>query len=486
MAQRRRIRPKKTIPVSRRLLILQVAGLAGSIWLLCAEWPLLKASESPIRVIGGALVYLLLASACSFGMILWTYMAMSLDRFSDLLSAALRTSVHALWFVPAMLLVSISKSPVLIVPGILMMVNSARLLVSNPPPQKRALSRRQWRMRHRLFGESRVVGGFLSRDTWPAILGAFSIQAGSFVAWIGHQRWAAALFAAGIASWTWASMARGAYQPRRRKNQIHRTLSVSTAVVLTIMLSVVALGGGGGAGGDAAGGAASGGWLDATSRELQNMVNPPKEPAAPPKSAPMRIFIPKVETATMGQGGIPGLILLPNKKKPQTVTIPATYRLRITLSPSKPVSIPFTGEYQLFRESSAKLPPDSVERAGSPLDAVYVSTNGGAMETDAYQDFDPPVDFTSCGKIQVTLTSGEMFPASATLILLGAEQIGEMGPEIFGLNAATEETVEFTVPSMPGGIPVKGIRIIFRHNPMEASHSTQVAIRGFTFVPRGL
>ena len=188
----------------------------------------------------------------------------------------------------------------------------------------------------------------------------------------------------------------------------------------------------------------------------------------------------------MGQGGIPGLILLPNKKKPQSVTIPPAYRLRITLSPSKPVMIPFTGEYQLFRESSVKLPPDSLERPGSPLDAVYVSTNGGAMETDAYQDFDPPVDFTTCGKIQVTLTSGEMFPASATLILLGAEQVGEMGPEIFGLNSAAEETVEFAVPPMPGGIPVKGIRVIFRHNPMEASHSTQVAIQRFTFVPRGL
>jgi len=51
--------------------------------------------------------------------------------------------------------------------------------------------------------------------------------------------------------------------------------------------------------------------------------------------------------------------------------------------------IPFPGEYQLFRESSVRLPPDSLERPGSPLDAVYVSTNGGARETEAYQGLRP-------------------------------------------------------------------------------------------------
>lgn len=52
------------------------------------------------------------------------------------------------------------------------------------------------------------------------------------------------------------------------------------------------------------------------------------------------------------------------------------------------------------------------------------------------------------------------------------------------MNSATEETVEFALPAMTGGVPVK--RVIFRHNPMEASPGTQAAIPQFTLVPRGL
>jgi hypothetical protein len=120
------------------------------------------------------------------------------------------------------------------------------------------------------------------------------------------------------------------------------------------------------------------------------------------------------------------------------------------------------------------------------MDAIYKTTNGTPMETDAYQDFNPPVDFGPCAKIRMTLISGEVFPASATLILVGAEKAGEMGPEIFGMNSEPEETLEFAVPAGVAGQPVKGIRVVFRHNPMEASHSTQVAIQRFTFLPRGL
>jgi hypothetical protein len=120
------------------------------------------------------------------------------------------------------------------------------------------------------------------------------------------------------------------------------------------------------------------------------------------------------------------------------------------------------------------------------MDAIYVTTNNTPMETDAYQDFDPPVDFSTCGRIRMALTSGEVFPASATLILVGAEKVGEMGPEIFGMSSEPEETLEFAMPEGVGGSLVKGIRVVFRHNPMEASHSTQVAVLRFTFVPRGL
>ena len=479
-------RKNRGIPVSRPALLLQAAGLAGATWLLAAEWPTLVASGSPSALIAAAFFYMLVAWLCAFGMTLWTYMAVSLDRFQDLLVGAARGSIPAMWFVPGMMLVMTPAAPVAIAIGLLMMINAARLVVANPPPQKRMLSRRAFRTSHRLFAQSEVRPGFLARDTTPALMGAVSIQAGSFAIWAGYPQASAALMAGGVASWTWSSMARGAYQPRKRRHALHTVLSVVTALFLAIAFSAVRR-----TEPAADGGGELQGPLAATRFEVRRLVNPPPEKkaaaASKTKDRVTPLVAPPIEMDALGKGGIPGLVLLPTEKRAQSVEIPPTYRLQITLSPTKPVSIPFTGEYRLFRESSVDLPPGSETRSGSPLDAVYATTNGTAMETDAYQEFDSPVDFTPCGRIQLTITSGEAFPASATLILVGTERekAAEAGPEIFGLSGSRDETVEFLLPSSQG-LHIKGLRVVFRHNPMEASHSTQVAIQRITFLPRTL
>ena len=491
-------RPKKAkrrVQVSRGLLLAQFLGIALAIWIVFAEWAPLAANDSPIRLIGKAFLYLTLAWGGAFAMTLWTYMAISLDDASDLVLAAMRAALHALWFVPALLLVNPSADHLVVALGIVVMANAARLVVSNPPPQRRMLSRRKWRMTHRLFGEARIQRSVFSKESIPAMVGAISLQVGGFAWWLGRPQWAAPLIASGVACWTWVALTRGAYLGHRRIHVVHRVLSTLMVVLFAISFTVVRIGidtgAAGAAGAAGSGDAASPGMLEATRQEMQSLISPP-----PPKStggavasrgrAPTRLVTATLEPDQLGQAGIPGLILQPGKKKAQTLTLPPAYKLRVMLNPGKPTSIPFTGEYHLFRESSSAIPPGSVQRPGSPMDAIYVTTNGTPMETDAYQDFDPPVDFGPCAKIKLTLNSGEVFPASATLILVGAEKVGEMGPEIFGMSSEPEETLEFAVPAAVAGLPVKGIRVIFRHNPMEASHSTQVAVERFTFVPRGM
>jgi hypothetical protein len=499
------VRPKKAkrrIPVSRWLLVAQFLALALAIWLVCAEWAPLAVNDSPIRLVGKAFLYLTLAWVGAFGMTLWTYMAISLDETRDLVRAAMRAALHALWFVPALLLVNPPADRGVALIGMLVMVNAARLVVSNPPPQRRLLSRRKWRTTHRLFGEARIQRSVFSKESIPAIVGAVALQIGGFSWWLGYPQWASPMFAAGVACWTWVSITRGAYLGHRRIHVVHRVMSVMMVVLFAIAFTVVRVdldtGATGGAAGNAVGNAPGSGnapgpgWLDATRQEMQSLINPPPPPKAAAATtgmrgrAPTRLVTATLEPDQLGKDGIPGLILQPGKKRPQALNLPPMYKMQVTLNPRKPTSIPFTGEYHLFRESSANIPPGSVQRPGSPMDAIYVTTNGTPMETDAYQDFDPPVDFAPCAKIKLTLTSGEVFPASATIILVGAEKVGEMGPEIFGMSSDPEETLEFTVPPGAAGLPVKGIRIIFRHNPMEASHSTQVAIQRFTFVPKGM
>jgi hypothetical protein len=491
----RRKKAKKRVAISGWLLTAQMPMLVAAIWLVCAEWAPLAANDSPIQLIAKALLYLTLAWLGSFGMTLWTYLAISLDETVDLVRTAMQVAVHALWFVPGMLLVSPPADRTVTAIGTVVIANAARLFVSHPPPQRRTLSRRNWRMTHRLFGESDIQRGVFSKESVPAMVGAFSLQIGLFALLAGYQKWAAPLFAGGVACWTWVSITRGAYLGQKRTHWLHRVLSGTAVLLFSIGLVVARVEIDPGAiptgGSPAAGNRADPGWLEATRDELRNLINPPPpklaaNPVAAGRRAPVRIAQASLEPDQLGKDGIPGLILQPNKKRPQSLALPRAYRLRVTLDPQRPVSIPFTGEYHLFRESSAQLPPGSEERPGSPMDAVYVTTNGTPMETDAYQEFDPPVDFSFCARIQMTLISAEAFPASATLILIGAESVGELGPEIFGMSSQPEERLEFAVPAAASGHAVKGIRIVFRHNPMEASHSTQVAVQRFTFLPKGL
>jgi len=478
---------KKGAHVSVWRFVLEALGLVAAIWLLSAQGGPLAHTESPVRVVVGAILRLLVTWACVTALTLWTYLATSRDRFGDLLSAAAKTAVPSVWFVSGMLLVAPPASPWAVLAGILIIASAARLVVANPPPHRHARLRRAWRMPHRLFGSSRIQRGAMTKESFPAIAGTLALQASLVAVWAGYAQLGAVLVGLGVAGATWTAVVRGSIRLRRRIHPFHAFVGALIAVLFTISLSVVRVQlEPGGASDDEL----TAGLLGATREGFQRLVGayeviPPPAPKPRPQTV-TRVVSPPVELDKLGKDGMPGLVLRPHGSTiAQTVSIPPTYKFLVSLSPSKPLSIPFTGEYRLFRESSGDLPPGSFVREGAPMDSVYVTTNGGPMQTEAYQPFDPPVEFGTCGKVLVTLQSGEMFPASASLVLIGDKAIPEIGPEIFGLSAAEEETLSFTVPDAPGGLLVKGLRIVFRRNPMEASHSTQVAIERFTFVPRG-
>src|SRR5215471_4258226 len=304
---RARRKKQKGPGVSLRLLLLQIALLGGVAWLAISEWAALTASESPMRLLLSVLFFLLLAWAAAFGMTLWTYIAISLDDFFDLIGTALRGSVHAVWIVPALLMVMRPATRVAVAIGILFIVNTARLLVANPPPQTKLSSRQALRAPHRLFGAACISGGLFSKETSPCLFGALVLQTGLFAAWAEYTQWAAVLLAAGVASLTWSSVARGSYLPRRRRHVLHTALSVAMALLLTVPLMVVRQGAPAPSvdqilsrltakPADDADPASA---LEATRRELRQLVNPePSKPAAaasPAKKKAMPVFSPAVE-----------------------------------------------------------------------------------------------------------------------------------------------------------------------------------------------
>jgi hypothetical protein len=448
-------------------------GLAAVAYLLWSQvW---RPSEAGL--LWRALFYALSAWVCAFGITFWVYLATSLADSRKLLLTSLSSSAPAVWFSPATLLLS-TLTPIGVALGLLLVANTGRSLVSRRPPQRRAAGRVAKRRDTplELFRDLQVKPAFSSLETVPVFLGAFALQAGLWAILTGYVLLSAALFAGGAAIWTRSSIAKGVYRPREEANLKYAFLNLVLALILATALPAWQWG----TIADTAGDFAISRLIPNT-RATQRQAHESKTKLQAPKQSLSRIVSPKEHRGAPSKDGFPGLVL-----QDKAGSQPKIRRVQGHSSLSQPFTIPFTGEYHLFRTVSGQLPPHSMVKKGTPLDAVYITTNGGLMQMEAYQTFDPPIDLAGCGSIQLALFSGEVFPASASLQLVEGARMEDLGSDIFGLIASTEEALEYTVPASPHRPQVNAIRVVFHPNPTQRSQSMRVAIRRFVLMPRGL
>jgi hypothetical protein len=400
-------------------------------------------------------VAVLLTWVLAAGITFWVYAAVSLAGFGDLFAAAVRASAPAMWFPPAMLLVTAPQAGARWA-GVLLVANTVRLLFSRRAPgmrlrAERAATRRASAPFSFYTGREPLL---FWRQTLPPILGALAFQAGLYALWVEYPRLAAACFAAGAAIWARCSIGRGAYQPPRQPNLARSALAILLTLLLATALSMVQL----------------------------PQASQPKLEAAKESATP--VFTPTRDVSRSGGNGVPGVVLRPEAKPlPRTTLwLPAA---AAGFSISRPLTVPFTGEYHLYRASSGSLPPGASIYAGTPLDAIYITTNRAPMETEAYQGIDPPMDFGNCDRIEVALSTAEVRPVSASLRLETAGGTVDLETQIFGLTPARQQTIEFALPAAPRRLRVSAIRVFFHRNPSQQDQSTRVAIQGFTLVPKG-
>ncbi len=149
------------------------------------------------------------------------------------------------------------------------------------------------------------------------------------------------------------------------------------------------------------------------------------------------------------------------------------------------LSFPFSGEYELFRLSSGSLPKGSSAESGSPLDAIFATTNGEPMETVAVQPFDPPLDLSHCGKVLVTVTNAEKYPVLVIMQLVTGESIEDGGSDLLGMKGAGEQMLEFQVPPASRPMLVRALRIAFQRPATENNTNVRIAVKSFTLLTRG-
>lgn len=421
-------------------------------------------------------LYVATAWAIAAGVTFLAFLAVSLDDIGDVVRTAIRGSAPAMWFAPALLLLATPNRSAEFCAMALIAAASC-LVAAQRAPRRHIMADSLEPGSPTLFRDLAVQQG--RGSLLPVTLGALSLQVGLWCWYAEYRLEAAALVSLAMFAWTRSWVMRSAARESRRGSPVRSLGALALVLLLTLGGSVASFEETPVAPIEAE----SADLFEQSRRTLERLARP--EPTKAPERESSAIpVVTAHEQGAVGHGGIPGVILRP-KAKPR--------RQFLRLAPpmpgmnhlfSDPLTFPFTGEYHIFRSSSGSLPDGAPVQDGTPLEAVYVTTNGGAMETQAYQPLIPPVDFSRCGQVRLTLRSGEVFPGGAALQLLSEAGLENLGTQVFGMDANREETLPYFVPDSPRRVPVKALRVVFLHDPSQVAKSTKVEIVGFTLVPR--
>jgi hypothetical protein len=324
-----------SVKIGERLIAAgQVAGVLATGWFVWVNAVLPRLGVASLTSMAVAsLFYVTLAWICGAIVTFWIYLVVSLADLPHVARFSLRTAAPAMWFAPAIVLLSIPFAAAFAV-SLFLIANATRHLVSEwaaidspigpaiPAHVEPAL----------LFRATGPDAAYLSWKSAPVLMGSLTAQAGLVAMLWAHPFLAAALFALSTAILTSLSIATGAYRPGKPPALPHSALSVVWTFLLAALLTLggISARGRSGSGSEAASGGSGQGGESATS--------PLTDPAAPLDES-------------MGPGGdYPGVILLP-VLKPYTTLYASVVAApgRFGLSLAKPRDIPFSGVYWMYR-----------------------------------------------------------------------------------------------------------------------------------------
>jgi hypothetical protein len=507
--------PKKPYG-GRFALAIQLATLflTGSmIWFFRIAPRLLR--KSPGTVIVEALVFALAAWVWSAVISFALYFAIPEAERGDVLGRTLRTSAVAVWFAPATILLS-RFSPGALAAALILVVGATRLLYS------------EWRL-----GAGPAEDAFpaavppfaaftlprppLVREIAPALAVSFSFQAGA-VAIAGHfPLLAAAWFALGTSMLTVFSMASGAYEPGSPRVLPRPVIGALSTVLLAVGLTVGGspgvLFGGSGSGWFSEGGGGTGtgrpGVLESARALLRRLFynEGPLEPglAASQKTkargmggSPERPEIPGARGEDL-PGEFPGVILWPEVKPVTTLIAPLrpAGRSLFAAEQRRPYTIPFGGEYWLYRFPSQRPPKRSHLQRGSPARLSFSTTDHWPLRMEARQKLEQAIDAHCCAKVRLEIRNADLYPGTISLELVlidndspGApsESLGAVGVQsVPDLHAdpvvPVSENLEFAF-HRPGALEAfDEMKVVFLRQYSRGDKSARIAIERFVLVP---
>jgi hypothetical protein len=483
------------------LFVVHLAGLIGTgliIW-YTSVGPRLRRLP-PATIIADALKYAALAWVWSAGLTFALCAAASRWDGVGAMRMALRTSRTAVWFAPASLLLS-QTSPTAVIPALALVIGTTHLLYAQwiaiypngPAPA----------LKHIPFGP--LPSAFLVGRLAPALGASLCAQGALAAVLMSYPIIAAALFCAAAAMATLCLLVGGLMQADRADSLPRAAFGALLTLILAAGLTTVhglyhSMAGGIG---ENAGTGTSRNPLDSVRALIEKLM---ERGSGDDDSAdlPPRLYEGSETNIEISDKVFPGVVLWP-EVKPYTILVPpAPSWTRNSLSSvaAAPFTIPFGGQYWMFKPPHVRPPPGHYFQRGSPLELSYVTTDHSRMLVEARQRLDRPIPLSCCVKMRMAIANADRHTGTVALelFLVNSRAPGAPSESVsLGTNDVTQwpdvkprqksfapvfEVLEFSFPRKASFEEFHEIRIVFHRDPVRYEKSAKISIERFTLVPR--
>ena len=111
-------------------------------------------------------------------------------------------------------------------------------------------------------------------------------------------------------------------------------------------------------------------------------------------------------------GSFPGVILWPEVKPVTRLVAPPPKGLSTGTALARSYSIPFAGQYLLFRFPQRRPPPTSILQRGSPAALAFSTVDHWPLNMEAIQKLDEPIDLSCCSALRVEIWNADKYPGT--------------------------------------------------------------------------
>jgi len=489
-------------------LFVQVAGLFATGWVIWIS------SVSPrldryswASLAGRALGYALFAWAWSVAITFGLYLAIPRRERGDVVWATLRTSTTAVWFAPAIILLT-QMSPAALAAALVLVISATRLLYSQWrllfPPLEPAPAYAPLDL---LFGEGEPAP-LLIRELVPALAVSLCLQSGVTAMMLHIPLLAGALFATCASMATIFAISSGASDAGRTRDLPRSVLGVVLTILLAAGMTVGGMSGRVMRHSGPPGNSHSGHEPDpvestrALLRELFYGEQPPDAQKAQgtPASKDAADQVSKLpqDATTFPDGSYPGVILVSELKPVTRLVAPVAANRGLSGVAPRPYSILFGGDYWMFRWPYRRPPQNSYFRKGNPSTLSFSTTDHWPLMMEAHQKLDQPIDLNCCSQVQVEVRNADRYPGTVTLelfamatdspgapsISLGSAQVQSVPDLKRDPVAAVPETLQFAISADEALDACNELKVVFRRDRSRADKSARVAVERFVLVPK--